>query len=189
MSNENKKAGLVRFKEAKNLPHRELARKFVSATTQLEQWVELAMAMASYYINIEPHAEIFNGSTFNENTLDQIRERAPLTLKDVPYSRIVYIVDQDDLTKKLAVPVDVVTITDDEQWEQMIVGLNQERDRQSDIERSDPPADCLGCNFRTSCSNSTLKTGLRVYGCAQFAPIPTSTPFEKVPGGDNANKG
>lgn len=170
MSNEQQKAESARFREAKKLTKNDLARKFVSATVQLEQWTELSMAMAAYYINIEPHAEIFHGPTFSPNTLERIKERAMLALKDVPYARVIYIADQEDPGIKISVPVDVVTITDPEQWEKMIDGLNQERDRQADIERTDPPADCKGCLFGSSCNESALKTGLRVYNCGQYAP-------------------
>ena len=163
-------ATTYRFRSAKQMSKNELARKFVSAARQLEQWTEVAMALASYYINIEPHAPVFTGTTFSPNTLEKIKERALLALKDTPYSMIVYVVDREDPTKKFALPVDVVDVTDREQWDQLFDRLNTERDHQLNIDRTDPPADCVGCLFGTSCGESMVTTGLRVYNCGQYAP-------------------
>lgn len=158
------------FREAMGNSKRELARKLISATEQLSTWTELSMSIAGYYYNIEPHADIFHGNTFAEETLKKIKEHALLALKDAPYSMVIYISDNGSLTKKFKIPVDVFDITDPEQWSHLIEVLNDEREHQLDIDRDDPPADCPGCMFGTSCNESTIKTGLRVYDCAQYAP-------------------
>ena len=171
MENNKPNPNAARVKRAKQLSHNELARQFVEATIQLETWVEVAMALAAYYIHIEPHADIFNGSTFNPDTLKKIKDRSVLTLKDVPYSRVIYLTENDPDRLRVHLPVDVFDPTNDEQVREIMEKINKEKGRQEQNERDDPPSDCFACQFSTSCSESMTRTGLRVYDCKQFAPL------------------
>ncbi|MCK5609898.1 hypothetical protein KAR91_48950 [Candidatus Pacearchaeota archaeon] len=184
----NKKPNSELIKEAKALSKNELARKLVDAVQQLSNWTEMALAMASYYYNIEPHAEIFTGPTFVKNTKEKIKERALLTLKDVPYTQVYYIVGEvNDLRTK--VDVNIVSITDAGYWADMIQKLNDERERQLKLNIDSEPINCSVCKFHGSCSDSTTKTGLNIYDCQQFDPLEPKClephPDEKEPSNEN----
>ena len=166
------KANSELFREAMTFSKRELARKFISATQQLSTWTELGLSMAAYYYNIEPHAAIFTDNTFNPSTLQIIKERALLALRDIPYKRVVYIVNESGEILLQGLKVDVVSLTNDTHWRKLIENLNRDREEflKEGIKEKES-ADCNGCIFKESCGESTTKTGLRVYDCMQYSPI------------------
>lgn len=171
------------FDQAMGHSKRALAQMLINATQQLTDWTECAMSVAAYLYVIEPHAELFSGGTFAPDTLTRITDRALPSLKDAPYARVIYIIDNEDPTLKTALPVDVVDLTDREQWGGLIENLNNDRDTQHKIERGETeiPIDCTKCMFKGSCNESTTKTGILIYQCAQRADIKQVRHADPVP--------
>lgn len=143
---------------------RELARRLVKCTGQLSTWTETCLKICAYYYNLEPHAVIFNDNTFTEGTLQIIKDRAKSLLRHVPYSDVIYVVNE---LNGRDVNVHVVNSTNPEEVRKVIVELNK-RILSNVNHHDDEVSDCKSCVFRESCAESTTVTGILVYNCKQY---------------------
>jgi hypothetical protein len=98
--------------EMKEKSKDELIKILESNMQQLANWSELAMTMASYYYNIEPHATIFKDKTFNQETLQMVKSRAKKNLRSCIYKRVTFITrkPEEHLDK---LPVDILELSED----------------------------------------------------------------------------
>lgn len=110
--------------EMKEKPKDELIKMLQDSLQQLSNWSELAMTMAGYYYNIEPHATIFKDKTFKKETLAMVKIRANINLRNSIYKRVTFILrNEGDSIDSL--PVDIMGLSKDEYilYERYITGL------------------------------------------------------------------
>ncbi len=128
----------------------ELIKICMAQTQHLTTWSEIAMTLAGYYYNFEPHADIWKNGTFVPNTMDMIRARARKALRSIPYKRATFILREESEEVK-ALPVDLLKL--DEKDYKRYLDFVLETTVETMIKIKAKPEICTNCDGSGSIEN------------------------------------
>ena len=170
----NKKERADCIYKAEQISKGALVKVFVDTADQLNTWIEVAMNISAYLYMVMPFADIFTNKTFAPKTLEQIKERVKANYKDSCFNQVIWIVNETRESNPEGPRIDIISLSNAEQFTELLKILNDVREKIINQEDIRNPADCANCLFKESCSDSTTRTGFRVYSCEIFQPIPIS---------------